>query len=904
MAIKKLGFAVAIGLGILYAIALSPVARGDQPFVDPYDATSPSGDWVLHVEPSDPDGEGPATYRMTHKGELAWEATLEYTLRECVVGSSGVTVGYAYDAGYMGWGGVSTDSLLIVASIHADGQVAHVERHKRQITGFSGSSPMEPRCVGMMLDDVNERAILRINRDFWRPEPQPWWIFSMDTGERVATQFVEPKLVEADHFASMKKAAVVPGTPFVAAYWRTQTSESMADIIGLVDSAGQVVWCKRFDPLPIDWHATTLPLSPMQRDRIRVLEVGDASFMFTSFADLQPHHYSVAADGAGGWIVTEDDVDPAQPHWMPDADGDLLVLSPSKLELIRTVRVQTPESKGIIQGVFQMDMDDSGRLGWVRGVGGEKRTQRFALVDREGVTIADYLLDVEGANSLGLMRATWLEGNTWIITQPFANGESDLAAWFIDASSGVLTPVEAFYGSSVKRVRRMPLEGGTGFVVLGKLRGRYTQGDQLMFYDRDGRPAAVPHGWGLNEFQAIEDIAVLGEGTLAILADPSSEPRVLLYRPSSKTPFEVDLKLYQGDGDGGRGYFSAIHADKSGGFLVYDSANQDLLRGFSTAGTLRSSFRVQDPSGARFSVGDRMVLDPDGRLWTSDGSRILRIDGKGIVDFVIGGPEEGAMGRSCALTMDDRGWINVLEGITSRVHVFDETGEPVRVMRPRSWEVYTQDASAWIRVEADGSILACMGFTAPVIAFMADGTPVAGPRVRDTWRGYEDIWREIPGGGWETNGRSFRRVAAEGAEPVVVRHRPDGAWLVNIEHASAAPDGSLGVICDRVDPSDSFARLRGDAMQWLCAYGPDGDPRSMTRIQTPFLFDRLAYDGERAYLSDSGGVTVVPIPMTGEGTRFDYGDDEHVWDTMLRPDGTLATWQNGSREVQFWKLPE
>lgn len=92
MAIKKLGFAVAIGVAVLYAIALSPVARGDQPFVDPYDATSPSGDWVLHVEPSNPDGEGPATYRMMRKGELAWEATLEYTLRECVVGSSGVRI--------------------------------------------------------------------------------------------------------------------------------------------------------------------------------------------------------------------------------------------------------------------------------------------------------------------------------------------------------------------------------------------------------------------------------------------------------------------------------------------------------------------------------------------------------------------------------------------------------------------------------------------------------------------------------------------------------------------------------------------------------------------------------------------------------------------------------------------
>ena len=33
---------------------------------------------------------------MSHDGKVAWESTLDFTLRQCVVGADGTTAGYAY----------------------------------------------------------------------------------------------------------------------------------------------------------------------------------------------------------------------------------------------------------------------------------------------------------------------------------------------------------------------------------------------------------------------------------------------------------------------------------------------------------------------------------------------------------------------------------------------------------------------------------------------------------------------------------------------------------------------------------------------------------------------------------------------------------------------------------------
>jgi hypothetical protein len=64
----------------------------------PRDCHSADGRWVLHVDPSQHDGDGPADGRMTRSGALVWSRELPYTLREACVTNEGCVIGYAHSS--------------------------------------------------------------------------------------------------------------------------------------------------------------------------------------------------------------------------------------------------------------------------------------------------------------------------------------------------------------------------------------------------------------------------------------------------------------------------------------------------------------------------------------------------------------------------------------------------------------------------------------------------------------------------------------------------------------------------------------------------------------------------------------------------------------------------------------
>jgi hypothetical protein len=93
--------------------------------------------------------------------------------------------------------------------------------------------------------------------------------------------------------------------------------------------------------------------------------------------------------------------------------------------------------------------------------------------------------------------------------------------------------------------------------------------------------------------------------------------------------------------------------------------------------------------------------------------------------------------------------------------------------------------------------------------------------------------------------------------------------------------------------------------RWLCLYGPKGEPLGAVQVQLPFLFGTLYYDGKHAFLTDCSGVTVVDTPaLTMPARRIDLVGEGDVCQVRLRPDGTLTSWKEGARVVEYWALPE
>ncbi len=67
--------------------------------LNPKNYVSPSGAYVLHVDPSHRYGGGKATYRLTHKGTEVWAGVRPFTLWEAGVDDHGIVGGYAYSHG-------------------------------------------------------------------------------------------------------------------------------------------------------------------------------------------------------------------------------------------------------------------------------------------------------------------------------------------------------------------------------------------------------------------------------------------------------------------------------------------------------------------------------------------------------------------------------------------------------------------------------------------------------------------------------------------------------------------------------------------------------------------------------------------------------------------------------------
>ena len=73
------------------------------PTLNPKRYVSPSGKYVLFVNPSDLYGRGKATYGLTLGGREVWSAEHPYTLWDARVADDGVVAGYGYSHGWRGF---------------------------------------------------------------------------------------------------------------------------------------------------------------------------------------------------------------------------------------------------------------------------------------------------------------------------------------------------------------------------------------------------------------------------------------------------------------------------------------------------------------------------------------------------------------------------------------------------------------------------------------------------------------------------------------------------------------------------------------------------------------------------------------------------------------------------------
>lgn len=98
---------VVLAAGLLCLSAAGPLpAQMWSAKLQPQSHASPSGEYVLHVDPTDPRGAGPGRHTLDRiedgKARRVWAKTLPFTLWHAAVTDAGIAVGYGYTGGQQG----------------------------------------------------------------------------------------------------------------------------------------------------------------------------------------------------------------------------------------------------------------------------------------------------------------------------------------------------------------------------------------------------------------------------------------------------------------------------------------------------------------------------------------------------------------------------------------------------------------------------------------------------------------------------------------------------------------------------------------------------------------------------------------------------------------------------------
>ncbi len=867
-------------------------ASADEHYLDPQRWSSSSGGWTLEMDPSEPDGAGAAKYRLTHDGEVVWEKELAYSLREAVVSSKGVAIGYAYDNGFTGWGG-----NMVAVAIGADGAVLAEDKHERDGPRFyiEPPPPGEPRGGGVLLNEQSGYAVIMAERSDDDAKPVTWWLYDPTTGAHIKDWSPEaPNGKELD-FSREITTAAVPGTPLIAVHWYIyKGSSARFEAIDPVNERS--VWkldiLSEYAGMGEDWRWWELT------DGVPQIKTKERGLAILSYKERQRISLDISKDEKGDWRVVETD----RVAWEPPKKKETTAIDwhaePIELETLGTVKLDVSKPKSPIHNVMSLSFDDHDRIGWVgwNNDDGGKGHAQFVLIEASGEPVTVFDLDLPERESGMRPDAIWLNGSRWLVAgQYYQDGVGHGEAWFLDVETRELMPIPEFESGSIEQLCRT---ANGGFVVLSNIFGNYTIRDQVGVYDAAGKSLKSTMTSGYGQGSSYSELCVLSNGVIATLDTVREQVSIW----DEMGPATVNLRTLHEDFD--QPYYCGLVADLDGGFVVLDTGGDDykFLR-VDRHGALRQTIKITGPAGEKFHPYDRWNVDRHGRAWVSDGSRIFRFGDDGTIDLVLGGPEEDSLGSLADLTIDRDGNVYVLEDGTSYVHVFDAEGRRTRVLKPKPGDVHSQEALSWISIDDDGVIRTRMNYDAPVLAFAADGTYLGPePDVGERW---ERTWRPVGGSKqWESDGESVRRVVKEGEEPVVISRRPSNMWFRSIRSADVFPDGSIAVLAQEV--GEGLMGIFGEGgPTYLCVYDAAGKPRK--ELEVPPLtrwFGRISADGDRVLLIDQKTITIVP--MDGGPARvwsIPQKDGELVDVLVDSQAGVWWTWSQGSREVKSWRAP-
>jgi hypothetical protein len=856
--------------------------------------TSPSGEFSLEVDPSTMHGQGEASYRLSRGGKEVWAAKHPFTFWEAVVNDDGTVAGYAYQYGPRGFapGGRREDpkpGKFYIAILAPDGKPRRVDATDREDSRFLHDAP-NPLATGIFTDASRRHVFVQVRNPDIDAGGERWRAFDLSSGDDVANVDV-PR--PGDSARTVMDVQAIRGAPLVLTHWwysdqKRQGGPGAAfTLVDLSDPRKPAEAWRMI--LPDDYAAGAGRRDLAEHAILRCDQ--PRRFDLQVFAEKQRVTFEVAPgpEGLGGdWVVKEVAREPyqtkaavAQSQPAPEKLPEVALKSLGELKLA----VPAPPSTQPVRDVWAFDVDDRGRVGFVRGEKGDRGGCSFVLVGADGNPVVDVTPLPQG---IAHPKVAWLVGERWVVTDGPPGREAQSRAWFVDVDAtkraATLQAVEKFEASSVESL--CSTRDG-GFAALCVRRQQSSRTDELYCYDKVGRRRWMIEGRSGNDSILFSPEAVAfdrtGGGSVVVLENIRNKLQIL--SPHGERKRTIDLKQSFGEKPN---YPTDVAVTSDGTFVIHDFHGSPPVWRLKNDGSLVDRFSPRFSDGRKLEIRDIRIGPKDG-LWASDGSMLVRLDAKGVVDLALGAtPGADAAEEAGDIAFGKNGEIYLASSRGGVVRVFDSSGKMLHTLTPNPGDFASNTDINRLIVDGEGSIYLA-AWDGPYLRLKSDGARAGWEKqdldtVREQWAfqpgtrkrwvaGYHDLWLV------DETGKSVREI----------RRQPDRRWITHPEAMAVAPDGSLALCAS--DGMDSL-RMAGAQGSRLNIYSPTGEPVRTIALSENYLFVRLAFDGRRAVVVQSAnGGTELLLASVGDGSLKRLTLDGKAslpdgrWEPAFSPDG-------------------
>lgn len=763
--------------------------------IHPRVIASESGEYSLKLDPSDLNARFHANYTLSHNDQPLWTKELPFTLLEAAVTKTGHIVGYAYTHGEEGFGKDhdTGNGDFVVAIIDRDGKPLLVDKHEREDSRFFHSDP-DPTAKGMVVDEANDRLIVRVRNPDLNIREEAWWPYKISSGK--ALPITSPTLLsktKAD--PSPIHVRTVKGTNlYLVQWWLVRFPEgSIGTMFSLHEENGVEVWSMS---LPNDY---TLPnedeQSALQKqiwaDGAILANPPPKTFSLHFYADKARVNFEVGQDKKGEWSVQEKSREAFRNNKSnpPALDQPAQSLLPKKHEAIyQSIELkpfkakQTHPIRNIHSG---FDFDSDGNIGFVRHESGSEG--KFLLVDTVGKVLTTIPLAVEPEKGSNWDGVAFVGENRFILTLSGRGVEAEAKAWKIDTNKKSLTRLTEFKSPAVECIA-----GGAdgSFVVLACERSKYTMTDSVSKHDSNGRRLwTIPESY--EDFPRAlfspESLCVSDTGEVLVL--DNIKKKVQVFHADGTYSRVIDLEEQWGREPN---YPTEIASAPDHGLLVYDFQGSPSMVMMRASGAPRLSFDARFPmNGPGVVPHSEPKMDAEGRVWMSDGDNILRLDADGIVDRVLGEVADSeTMGEVASVAIDREGNIAALSRRTSVVHLFDRNGVFQRAYMDEPARGFAIDP-VHFGENGDFYIKANEEYEASkVIRFSSDGV-----QREELQFAYGRVQPFGITGSFLSEDRSSVSIIKSNGELVrKIERQPDGNWLEDVDGIKVARNGEFAVL--------------------------------------------------------------------------------------------------------------